>query len=289
MSTTAMVSYQNPNQNPTPFQFVSRACFGTMNCLNTDARTDKMEVMEWHPQSGGRVGANNRHTTCTPRKAFNFVNSFGMWKDIFHMTTINTVAADLTKPIDAVITGFMSLRDFQETAHTHIFQNEELSLKIEFALYVAGIYRARYSDRGFLGIQSMGSSEGSVCSLQRNDDAVGLYLLAFGTKEQFEGCWAQEAIGQHPSTRRGYIRDSSDSSRRNHVRNLRPGWSSLSCWLRSWLTTQPASLEGKLGRLTVHRFYDGLVARLSTEPSANEVRKAAIIAEAFEELREMYE
>lgn len=287
MSTSVMVSYLDPNRRNQPFTFTRAACFGTMNRLSGQS-TSEMDVMEWHPHSRGTLNANPRQT-CTPRKAFNFINSFGMWKDLFHVTTINTIACDQlrTAPIDAVITGFMSMRDYQERYNTLIFSDGALNPKIEFALWCSGIYRNRYNSP-MLNINSPDHGEGGVCDLPSSVDALALYLLVYGTKEDFAGCWAQPIIGDNPATREGYVRNSSSDSRRREIRQTRSSWNSLSDWMRTWLETRPEQHQSKLGRLTIRRFYDGLIARLNAEPSANPARQAEIINNAFEELRDMY-
>lgn len=285
MSTSVMVSYRDPNRRQAPFAFTRAACFGTMNRLSGQA-TDEMEVMEWHPNTRGNNNASLRNT-CTPRKAFNFINSFGMWEGVFHMTPSGNVAAMLREtPIDSIITGFMSMRDFQERYNSFIFPGGELNLKIEFAFHCAGIYRNRYGNP-ILTTGSNDHGEGGVCRLNRELDALSLYLIVYGTKADFEGCWAQNIIGVNEN-REGYVRDSSSDSRRRLVRQRRPSWSSLADWMSSWLATQPPHLQGKLGRLTIQRFYEGLVARLNAESSANTARQAEIINNAFEELRELY-
>ncbi|MCS5736719.1 hypothetical protein, partial [Herbiconiux daphne] len=156
-----------------------------------------------------------------------------------------------------------------------------------FALYSAGIYRNRYNSPA-LTIAPPSHGEGGVCYVQNNEDAVALYLLVYGTKEDFAGCWAQGRIGVDRENMAGYIRNSSEDTRRNVVRSRRPGWQQMADWLRTWLNTNPEHLQSKRGRLTVTRFYDGMLARLNTEPSASRERQAEIITNAFEELREMY-
>ncbi|MFW3388687.1 UNVERIFIED_CONTAM: hypothetical protein RF648_22155, partial [Kocuria sp. CPCC 205274] len=167
-----MVAYRDPNRRSEPFSFTRNACFGQMNRLSGYA-TDQMEVMEWHPEVAGRVNA-NATSNCTPRKAFNFINSFGMWEGIFRMTPICSVATDIQEhPADAIFTGFMSMRDFQMRYNTRI--GGGLSDKIEFALYSAGIYRNRYNSPA-LTIAPPSHGEGGVCYVQNNEDAVALYL-----------------------------------------------------------------------------------------------------------------
>jgi len=286
MSTSVQISYLDPNRRTSPFCFTRNACFGQLNRMDGYA-TDQMEVMEWHPHSAGRNNAGLRDT-CTPRKAFAFINSFGMWEGIFRVTSINSVAADLKEnPIDAIITGFMSMRDFQERNNNFIFPDGELeNPKIEFALWACGIYRNRYGNP-FLQHSGPAHGEGGTCHIPAGTDALALYLLVYGTKEDFQGCWAQGIFGENENAE-GYVRDNSYDSRRNAVRQRRPRWSRLSDWLTSWLAIRPEHLQGKLGRLTVQRFYNGLAARLDAEPNANVARRAEIINNSFEELRELY-
>lgn len=285
MSTSVQIAKVNPNTG-SMYSFSRNACFGQLNRMGGN-NLQGMEVLEWHPSQPGRTGANLRNV-CTPRKAFNFINSFGMWKDIFRVTTMNTVAADLQQhPIDAIITGFMSMRDFQMRANGFLFYGSTpLDPKIEFALYSAGIYRNRYNSP-FLQAGSVSHGEGGVCGLPHDVDALALYLLVYGTAEEFRGCWAQQCFGHGPNTN-GYVRDSSRDADRNTIRRTLPTWNRMSDWLSSWLRTNPEHLQDKLGRLTINRFYNGLSARLTAEPSADDDRKVAIITNAFEELRELY-
>lgn len=292
MSTSAAVAYSSPNRS---YGFSSNPCFGNFNRL--DAQTAQgMQIMEWHPQSRGRplsdygTPGTDPYRTITPRMAMEFINSFGMWKDKFWLTSIGTVAADLANmPADQLITGFMSIRDYQiHDAWTFIDDVCRIDHKIEFALRSLGVYRRRFADQGgFLSISGPNTGESGICSLLEDDDAIALYLLAFGTAEEFEGCWAQSAIGQGPETQRGYVRGSSSPDRTDVIRRRRPHWNMMASWLRSWLAPfAPAHLAGKMGRLNCRQVIDRINQR--SAPDMTNEQQAEIINTVFEELREFY-
>lgn len=292
MSTSVLISYRDPNESGrnSPYGFSRNACFGDTNRLGNHS-TAEMDVMEWHPQMSGTVGTVGTATYKTPRKAFEFINSFGCWEGVFHMTPMRSVAAMVKEnPADCIITGFMTMRDYQECANTKIFEREtDLDPKIEFALYCAGIYKDRYAQSGrglsLQLMQNVSYGEHGTCYLRNNDDAIGLYLLAYGSKAEFNGCWAQGIIGVDRENMQGYVRNSSDSSRREIIQRRRPGWENMADWLRTWLRTNPEQFAGKMGRLTVSAFHQRLAARLN---SSDRNDAPAIITQMFEELRDMY-
>lgn len=285
MSTSVMVSFLNGRNH---YGFSRNACFGEMN-RQPASSTPNMEVMEWHPTSAGSANQSDPYAVKSPRKALEFIDSFGMWEDIFHLTTINTVAGDLANnPADALITGFMSMRDYAESGRTLLFSSDNVTLdaKIEFALYCCGIYRERRGSVSVFTRTNPSYGEMGTCYLNSNDDAFGMYLLAFGTKEEFEGCWAQSAIGRGSETMNGYVRNNSDANRQRVVSTRRPGWNGLADWLRTWLRSNPEAHTSKLGRMTVQQACDRLSSRVLGDMTYEQQRDAVL--DFFSELRDMY-
>lgn len=289
MSTTAIVSYDINENHPNlpsnwvePFSFYRRACFGTLNCLPPSNNPAQMENVEWHPESTGGL-----------RNSFSLINSLGMWKDVFHITSIGSISASVrNNPADCVITGLMSMRDHQNggmSSAAILGDAGELSRKIGFALYFSGIYRNRgYSPgRDYFNIHTMDLGEGGILNLPSTTDAIALYLLVYGSKEEFQGCWAQSPFGVGPNSR-GYVRNSSFESDRQAIRQSRPAWNSLADWMKSWLLSNPEHLQGKLGRLTIRQFLERLNSRINLDDTSDRSRKDAILLTVFEELREFY-
>lgn len=280
MSTSAYLSYSDPSRSP--FMFSGRACFGTLNRLESSDSAASMENLEWHPSTSDQDCVNN---------AFDIINSFGMWKNVYWKTPIKTVAASVREnPADQIITGLMAMRDLTHeyygmylTNNSSPIEDQKLDFIMSNLFYywnrMDGVYRRQNSTEG--------NGESSVFILKRNTDAFALHLLLNGTEQDFEGCWPQGLFGEGDNVR-GYLRDSShyiDRFRRNNPQ-ISSNYYSMADWLHAWLETNPTKFEGKLGRLTVQQFCDRINMRASGWSNTEQVLEG--LKTMFEELKDMY-
>lgn len=261
-----------------------RACFGEFNRVDSSCRS-QLEVMEWHPHKDeqGRYGGVHSAKEC-----FDFINSFGFWKDTFYMTSVGGIATSIRdKPADQVICGFMAARNHNFRHYDDLLRNlpsnvsEDLARKVFFAGICAGV------GRGALGLSWSHPEEGEsgMCRLLRDDDAYGLYLLAYGTKEECAGAFYQNPLFSEGANSRGYLRDSRRSELRDLLRSKGcsaaqvSSASSLSDWLRIHLRSEQIISTGKLGRLSVNAFIERHQQRGSD---------VASYFNMFEELKDLY-
>lgn len=264
MATSFIATHLRPERQVT----VSRAaCFGSFNRYDGPDR-ERLEVMEWHPEADTNGAyASSGYSLHNAKECFEFVNSFGFWKDIFRRTSMNGVAANIRElPADQIITGFMAARNHNFSNYGHLLGRPDLpsgitdleASRLYFVGYAAG---ASVGALGFNWSEPQ-NGEGGVCRLFREDDAYGLYLLAYGTKEECSGAFHQNPLFSSGANTNGYLRDSHASVYQRLLRDK--GYSptqinacrSLADWLRIHLKSQVMLDSGKLGRLTVGQFID---------------------------------
>lgn len=260
-----------------------RPCFGEYNRNSSDIRGD-LEVMEWHPEQNGECRS--------AKDCRDFINSFGFWKDVYRVTSLQGVATDIRdKPADLVITGFMAARNFNLLQYQFLDDSSD-----SFPQGMTYLEKCRY---GFLASVIGGSvgalgfnytdprmGESGMCRLLEEDDAYGLYLLAFGSKEECEGAFLQHPLFTSRTVNdNGYLRDDHRSTMHRFMRDAGYSssqidmWRTMSDWLRIFLTTPKAQASGKLGRLTVGQF----ISRHSQRGN-----NLATFVSMFEELKDMY-
>lgn len=289
MSTSFLATWNEPLHN-TAVTHQRRACFGSFNSYGGDNRNN-LEIMEWHPDTNNDyVSRPNRIHTA--RECLEFINSFGFWEGVFNLTTMNGLATEIrNRPADQTIVGFMSARnqnyDYYGFLRTHRSKPENITdlqaIRIAFVAYSAG------ASVGALGVNWSDPYEGEsgVCRLFRSDDAYGLYLLAFGTKEECEGAFIQNPLFSEGINDYGYLRDSHTTRMRNHMRRFPDrfnewqvsNWESMSDWLRIFLRSRKVFDSGKLGRLTVGQFIERHQNRGGDVPS---------LFNMFDELKDLY-
>lgn len=282
MSTSFLSAPSIPLRSGRVVEQSRRACFGEYNRLSDEARST-LEVMEWHPEtSSGQKQA---------KDCREFISSFGFWKDVYRVTTLNGVAADIRdKPADLIITGFMAARNFSQRQYEFLADGGSFpegttyldSCRYSFLASViggsVGAFGFNYTDPR--------NGESGLCRLLEEDDAYGLYLLAFGSKEECEGAFFQHPLFT-PGTPNdnGYLRDDHRTTARRMMREMGytpqqiEMWRSMSDWLRLFLTSSKAQASGKLGRLTVGQF----ISRHSQR--GNDI---TTFVSMFEELKDMY-
>lgn len=287
-----MATWDEPLNNGIPVEISRRACFGTFNSFQ-NSTSERLEVMEWHPEDDTRhQGAYNKAREC-----YNFISSLGPWKDVFRLTSVNGIAADIRNlPADQIITGFMAARNHNFGQYDALANRREVSSdrkeeakRLMFVGYCAG---ASVGSFGF-NWSPVENGEGGMCRLYPEDDAYGLYLLAYGSKEECQNLFLQNPLFSSGANSSGYLRDrSSNTIRRLALIKGAPDdflsgrdpsnqhrVTSMADWLRVYLKTGDAAETGKLGRLTVGQFI-----------GRHEQRNNSIDAyfNMFEELKDLY-
>lgn len=281
MSTSVQVSYIDGRDH---FSFTRRACFGTANRISSTYRPELMQNFEWHPDVGS-----SQDDTASIKKAFDIINSFGMWNDVFWMTPADTVAADVrVSKADQAITGLMAMRDIVSCYYPMFLGGEELiDKRIDMLLSWLGFYMDRYHQTRSLQQRGQDNNESSVIMIYDGMDAFALNLLINGTKEDFEGCWVQGLMGVGHNDE-GYLRNGSNqlNSFRRTLHDRGALYGSMADWLRYWLSTSPPQFAGKLGRLTVNQFCDRIKLRCNGIMTPEEIRLT--LRSMFEEMKDMY-
>lgn len=279
MSTSFTATYADPAgiRASHPVVVSRAACFGTFNRY-TQSNRETLEVMEFHPES-----ANNGRKTA--KECLAFINSLSPWKNVFRLTSIGSIAADIRNhPADKIITGFMAMRNYNYGYYTGLSPSDTRSqAETDARFFIADAIGAGIGSFGFnWGGDRDSSDEGSMCNLRREDDAYGLYLLAFGTEEECQAMFVQNPLFSDGHNTNGYLRGSSngfDSFRRSLPANQRSVYNQMSNWLRAFLRSDAAVASGKLGRLTVQQFRERHVSRGSS---------AETYFDMLEELKDLY-
>lgn len=279
MSTSFTATYADPasvgrNQ---PVVVSRGACFGTFN-RHSQSHRETLEVMEFHPES-----ANNGRKSA--KECLAFINCLSPWKNVFRLTSIGSIAADIRNhPADKIITGFMAMRNYNYGYYTGLSPSATRNqTETDARFFIADAIGAGIGTFGFNWGNDRGASdEGSMCNLRSEDDAYGLYLLAFGTEEECQSMFVQNPLFSDGPNTYGYLRGSSDlfdTLRRTLPVNQRSVYNQMSNWLRAYLRSDAAAASGKLGRLTVQQFKDRHVSRGSS---------AETYFDMLEELKDLY-
>lgn len=291
MPTSFLATWDTPLRD-TPVTRRRDACFGEFNRYTGDGN-NHLEVMEWHPESNSDyVSRPNRIHTA--RECLEFINSFGFWKDVFHLTSMGGLATGIRSlPADQVITGFMSARNqnFDQYGFLRTNRSKPENISDLEAIRIAYVSYAAGACVGVMGINwsDPQNGESGTCRLLSTDDAYGLYLLAHGTAEECSGAFIQNPLFEAGTqNRRGYLRDSHRHEMQDFMRtSTNPRfsqdqistWSSMSDWLRVFLRSQKVADSGKLGRLTVAQFVERHERRGGDIPS---------LFNMFDELKDLY-
>lgn len=283
MATSFTAAYSDPNAFECRSIIMSRrACFGNFNSLS-GYEQENLEKMEFHPERSG----------ASAKDCLAFVNSFGCWKDVLHLTSLGGLASSFDDvKADQLITCLMTARNVNQEYYSFLSNrsnnNEGLTQeqvdKIRLVCYVIGIDINRFGGINFI---TPGHDEGTTISLHIEDDAYGIYLLAYGSKEDFEGAFVQGRMFTGFNSH-GYLRGSSsnmDRFRRTLPAAQRSRYVHMSDWLRAYLHTDEVASRNKLGRLTVGQFRDRMRARTNSL-SSNEIMST--ILSMFEELKDLY-
>jgi len=281
MSTSFMAAFSEPRDSSTsgPVLRQGAACFGSFNRVdNLTSDAELLEVMEWHP----RVAPN-----CpSAKECFDFINSMGPWKGVYHLTSVGTIAVAIRNiPADRVITGLMAARNYN-LGYNNLERNRIPdgieNLEAQKLFYIAYCAGASINSFGEFTWNDQGSTgEDGMCLLTNETDAYALYLLAYGTEEECSDLFFQDPLFSDGPNENGYLRDSSSNMPRFRSRlpsSISSLYRSLGDWMKCYLVLRgPAT--GKLGRLTVGQFKERHRSRGNT---------LASLFDMFEELKDLY-
>lgn len=283
MATSFTAAYSDPNAfENRSLSMPRRACFGNFNSLSGYEQSN-LEKMEFHPERSG----------ASAKDCLAFVNSFGCWEDVLHLTSLGGLASSFDGvKADQLITCLMTARNVNQGYYSFLDDSsrntegltQEQVDKIRLVCYVIGVDINRFGGLNFI---RPGHDEGTTISLHEEDDAYGIYLLAYGSKADFEGAFVQGRMFTGLNEY-GYLRGSSsnmDRFRRTLPAPQRSRYTHMSDWLRAYLYSDEVASRNKLGRLTVAQFRDRMRARTSSL-SGNDI--TSTIFSMFEELKDLY-
>lgn len=299
MTVTVTAAFTSVDDQKARFRVGPSGCFGYFNSLSylnlsdrTPANqwTQNFELLEFWPHM--QVDAQYSEKIA---EAIEAMNGFGPYKDLFVHSPANSIQANCREhEVDKIFTGFMTIRDFlyygngfaNLKAHSEVPAD---GVRMGILLGMMGCSCDMFGR--FTMSERSSSSEGTATYIPQSLDALALYMMMFGTKENCAQCWAQGKMGEENHSN-GYVRNG-----RGELRNIRrirgyseSYYSSMSHWLQGWMsvpTFLPDDLAAKRGRLTVRQFIDRIRGRLQGISGGAE--QAAIIISLFEELKEMYD
>lgn len=302
-------------------KFLGRGCFGVHNYMQGQCVTD---VNGEFVTEGGRFRCFNRginlqlemlnywthsfhnHPASEIEKNLietaDIMNSMSCYRDVFTITSANSVAVNLREhPADQIFTGLMLFRSILEGQYRGMdflaegIEDREEWLKrkrIGIALVLAGLGRdffGGWSQRG----TSNGSGENTAIVINNGMSAAAFLPLVVDSDEYTKQVWVQKPFGVGYNEN-GYVRNHNPETLRGFAldKDQNPDeYETMSGWLRLWSNChghKRETIDNKLENITVQNFTARLIQRTGPSSGLTLEEVGNTISSLFSELVEYY-
>lgn len=302
-------------------KFLGRGCFGVHNYMQGQCVTD---VNGEFVTEGGRFRCFNRginlqlemlnywthsfhnHPASEIEKILvetaDIMNSMSCYRDVFTITSANSVAVNLREhPADQIFTGLMLFRSILEGQYRGMdflaegIEDREEWLKrkrIGIALVLAGLGRdffGGWSQRG----TSNGSGENTAIVIENGMSAAAFLPLVVDSDEYTKQVWVQNPFGVGYNEN-GYVRNHNPEALRGFAldKDQDPDeYETMSGWLRLWSNChghKRETIDNKLENITVQNFTARLIQRTGPSSGLTLEEVGNTISSLFSELVEYY-
>ena len=287
--------------------FTSRVCFGIHNSMRNfstrdinglsigtslDNFTAQMGKINYWPHCNmDEIGSHLLDTA-------DVLNSCSMYKDMFTITSANSVEVDLRKhAADKVFTGLMTFRSYLDFEYESmdflsngVDDKEEwlFRRRVGLALALAGVSKDFFGELNFDRVNDS-TDESTSIYLPHDLPAFAFLPIVCNTDEFSTDVWLQNKFGEGDNTS-GYIRNHDRAALRRIARNRNQNaemYSSMSTFLKVWSQStgwKRSSLDEKSSNINVNGFLERIESRCSSNMDSN---KETIIS-LFKELVEYY-
>lgn len=302
-------------------KFLGRGCFGVHNYMQGQCVAD---VNGEFVTEGGRFRCFNRginlqlemlnywthsfhnHPASEIEKILvetaDIMNSMSCYRDVFTITSANSVAVNLREhPADQIFTGLMLFRSILEGQYRGMdflaegIEDREEWLKrkrIGIALVLAGLGRdffGGWSQRG----TSNGSGENTSIVIENGMSAAAFLPLVVDSDEYTKQVWVQKPFGVGYNEN-GYVRNHNPEALRGFAldKDQDPDeYKTMSEWLRLWSNChghKRETIDNKLENITVQNFTARLIQRTGPSSGLTLEEVGNTISSLFSELVEYY-
>lgn len=321
MAISTTIVPMNLQQDLGEQKFLGRGCFGVHNYMQGQCVTD---VNGEFVLEGGRVKPFNRginlqlemlnywthsfhnHPASEIEKNLietaDIMNSMSCYRDVFTITSANSVAVNLREhPADQIFTGLMLFRSILEGQYRGMdflaegIEDREEWLKrkrIGIALVLAGLGRdffGGWSQRG----TSNGSGENTSIVIENGMSAAAFLPLVVDSDEYTKQVWVQKPFGVGYNEN-GYVRNHNPEALRGFAldKDQDPDeYETMSGWLRLWSNChghKRETIDNKLENITVQNFIARLIQRTGPTSGLTTEEVGNTISSLFSELVEYY-
>lgn len=230
------------------------------------------------------------------------MNSMSCYRDVFTITSANSVAVNLREhPADQIFTGLMLFRSIMEGQYRGMdflaegIEDREEWLKrkrIGIALVLAGLGRdffGGWSQRG----TSNGSGENTAIVIENGMSAAAFLPLVVDSDEYTKQVWVQNPFGVGYNEN-GYVRNHNPEALRGFAldKDQDPDeYRTMSEWLRLWSNChghKRETIDNKLENITVQNFTARLIQRTGPSSGLTLEEVGNTISSLFSELVEYY-
>ncbi len=321
MSISTTIVPLNLQQDLGEQKFLGRGCFGIhnymqgqcVNDINGEVITEEgryrrfnrdinlqLEMLNyWTHSFHGHVASDIEKNLV---ETADIMNSMSCYRDVFTITSANSVAVNLREhPADQIFTGLMLFRSILEGQYRGMdflaegIEDREEWLKrkrIGIALVLAGLGRdffGGWSQRG----RANGSSESTSIVINNYMSAAAFLPLVVDSDEYTKQVWVQNPFGVGDNEN-GYVRNHNQDALRRFARakDQDPDeYETMSEWLKLWSNCyghKREAIDDKLGNITVQNFTARLIQRTGPSSGLTTEEVGNTISSLFSELVEYY-
>jgi hypothetical protein len=230
------------------------------------------------------------------------MNSMSCYRDVFTITSANSVAVNLREhPADQIFTGLMLFRSILEGQYRGMdflaegIEDREEWLKrkrIGIALVLAGLGRDFFGGWSQRGIPN-GSGENTAILINNGMSAAAFLPLVVDSDEYTKQVWVQNPFGVGYNEN-GYVRNHNPEALRGFAldKDQDPDeYETMSGWLKLWSNChghKRETIDNKLENITVQNFTARLIQRTGPSSGLTLEEVGNTISSLFSELVEYY-
>lgn len=287
--------------------FTSRVCFGIHNAMHNFSTRDINGLSNRTSLDNftAHMGKINYWPHCNMDEieshlldTADVLNSCSMYKDMFTITSANSVEVDLREhAADKVFTGLMTFRSYLDCEYESMdFLSEGVDDREEWlfrrrvglALALAGVSKDFFGELNFDRVNDS-TDESTSIYLPHDLPAFAFLPIICNTDEFSTDVWLQNKVGEGDNTS-GYIRNHDRTTLRRIARRRNQNaemYSSMSTFLRVWSKStgwKRSSLDEKVSNINVNGFLERIESRCDSSTENNK----ETITSLFKELVEYY-
>lgn len=321
MSISTTIVPLNLQQDLGEQKFLGRGCFGIHNYMQGQIVVDingdyameegrhkrfnrdinlQLEMLNYWTHSFHNHAASDIEKNLV--ETADIMNSMSCYRDVFTITSANSVAVNLREhPADQIFTGLMLFRSILEGQYRGMdflaegIEDREEWLKrkrIGIALVLAGLGRdffGGWSQRG----RTNSSSESTSVAINGDMSAAAFLPLIVDSDEYTEQVWVQGMFGEGRN-HNGYVRnhDLEALAAFAQAKDQDPDeYQTMSEWLQLWSNChghKREAIDNKLENITVQNFTARLIQRTGPSSGLTTEEVGNTISSLFSELVEYY-